>query len=342
MFECKICGYSTDRSTDLERHNKTKRHINKILEHENNAFKCIYCNRTFTAKTNMYRHQKYNCTNIQIGGNQNDNFIKNTQDCALYEDRIKKLEHANEFLQNQNADLLKLTLQNSENAGKSIRGITYAMKHLNNAQQLKLLKKNEAVKLLTYDNNKSKNDTVEIIIVKHRNKLLDKYLGDILVRAYKKDDPEIQSIWNVDTTRLHFILKEKEWTSDNCGIKLTNFVIDPFLKSMETMIHEYCRLHNDERMNFNRYVETNIGDNICTDTNLEFEMFTQKWGFCQEILIDISKKKLHKQILKHISSRLKLSLDTIKDKQTNQDIYVDDKKILTKLCKNAKKTNKNF
>ncbi len=147
-----------------------------------------------------------------------------------------------------------------------------------------------------------KNDTVEIIIIKYKNGLLEKHLGDILIKAYKKDDPLIQSIWGVDTTRLHFILKKEEWTSDNCGIKLTEFVIDPFLESVKKMIDKYCDDNQPNR----------------EDNKSAFDNFTKKWKFCQEILVDISKKKLHKQILKYINPHLKLTPDDIKIKSHNK------------------------
>jgi len=324
MFECKLCGYSTNRSTDMERHNKTKRHINKVSEQPNETFNCAYCDKSFTAKTNMYRHQKYNCTlapnyvPINIKHNEPEQIKKIPNICAdidLYkiieklQEEKKMLENENGNLKGQNDKLINLATHSSKTAEKSVRGITYAMKHLKNAQQLKLLKGNEAMKLLTYDNKKSGNATVEIIIIKHRNKLLEQYLGDILVNAYKTDDPEIQSLWNVDTTRLHFILKEKEWTSDNCGVKITKFVIDPFLKSVQTMINEYCDFQN----------KPGDDENSEGGDNSNFEIFTRKWESCQEILMDISKKKLHKQILKYISSRLKLSA-SVQNKSKKWDI----------------------
>jgi len=347
MFECKLCGYYTERSTDLERHNKTKRHIAKLLEHQNNIFNCSYCDKSFTAKTNMYRHQKYNCNialqknNVVIEKNnvaiQNNTNVLKTQD-DLYK-MIEKLEQETQLLRDENGvlkgkngalkkiedrcaklednndKLLNLATQNSKTAEKSIRGITYAMKHLKNAQQLKLLKGNEAVKLLTYDNNKSKNDTVDVIIIKHKNKLLDRYLGDILIKAYKKNDPEIQSFWNVDPNRLNFILKEEKWTSDNCGIRLTNFIIDPFLKSVDIMIREYCELHNKHKTDSDSdsAVEEDRKKNKSS-----FDLFATKWGYCQEILIDISNKKLHKQLLKYISAPLKLPLGSFKNKQSSE------------------------
>lgn len=321
MFECEICEYNTERSVDFDRHKKSKRHLkneqimNMIISDESieaksmiyGRFVCEECHKIYSTKTNLYRHKRCNCSSIK------HKFMPNN-DKSTYEElyqKIKKLEDKNEQLTNllcKNSDVVakttELALQNSKTAQKSVRGITYAMKHLNNAHQLKLLENKEAVKLLTYDNKKSTNDTVETIIIKYKNKLLDQYLGDILVGAYKKDDPEIQSVWGVDSTRLHFILKQKEWTSDNCGIKLTEIIINPLLKSVEKMIKKYCEK--------DKPIESQDDDGVLIDN------FPKKWGLCQELLIDISKNKLHKQILKYISSRLKLTYDVPTIKQLDE------------------------
>lgn len=296
MFECLLCEYFTDRSTDLERHKKSKKHISN--EKAKNAKRQDFIRRKSTH-------------NDEDSG---DSVTNHTYD-ELYK-QIKKLEDTNDQLTNllcKNTDTLskttELALQTSKTAGKSVRGITYAMKHLNNARQLKLLENKEAVKLLTYDNKKSQNDTVETIIIKYKNKLLDQYLGDILVKAYKTDDPEIQSVWGVDSARLHFILKQKEWTSDNCGIKLTEIIINPLLRSVDKMIKKYCETNKPTN---------DPDDEIDHDsTRSALDKFARKWAICQELLLDISKNKLHKQILKYISSRLKLTYDVPQKKSDN-------------------------
>jgi len=306
MFECLLCEYFTDRSTDLERHKKSKKHINN--------------EQTKTVKRQDFLRRK-----LHNDEDSNDSSNNPTYD-ELYK-QIKKLEDKNDQLSNKNDQLTnllckntdtlskttELALQNSKTAGKSVRGITYAMKHLNNAHQLKLLENKEAVKLLTYDNKKSQNDTVETIIIKYKNKLLYQYLGDILVKAYKTDDPEIQSVWGVDSARLHFILKQKEWTSDNCGIKLTEIIINPLLKSVDKMIKKYCETNKPTNKTDGEIdYETNEANKSLLDK------FTRKWGICQELLLDISKNKLHKQILKYISSRLKLTYDVPPKKSNNE------------------------
>jgi transposase-like protein len=83
-YECRLCNFSTQRKTELERHKITKKHIlcvesNKCVDegivinkskikktniiekkHEDVKFICSECGENFTLKTNMYRHiRKY-------------------------------------------------------------------------------------------------------------------------------------------------------------------------------------------------------------------------------------------------------------------------------------------
>ena len=261
MFECKICNYSTERSADLKRHNKSNKHI---LNEQKIAQKPI------------------------------ENYKK-------LENENNELKNELKEIKNQYGSLVTLALQNSKTAKQSVRGITYAMRHYKSAPDVKLLEGKEAIKLLTYDNKKSPTDTVDIIIKRHRNKKLKEHLGDILIDAYKKDDPKLQSFWGVDTSRLHFILKKTEWTSDKSGINLTKLLIDPFLNKVDEMIRKY--LKDGCKNMIDSYSTTT--DNFPTNVLL-----------CNEILVDISKKTLHKKILKYISPHFELTSCGVNDKQT--------------------------
>lgn len=47
----------------------------------------------------------------------------------------------------------------------------------------------------------------DLIFYYKKNKL-DKYLGDFIVKHYKKDNPELQAMWNSDTERLNYFIRE--------------------------------------------------------------------------------------------------------------------------------------
>jgi hypothetical protein len=268
MFECKICNYFTERSADLRRHNTSNKHI---------------LNEQKTVQKPIEKYKKLESENTEL------------------KNELKEIK-------NQYSSLVNLALQNSKAVKQSVRGITYAMRHYKTAPDVKLLEGNEAIKLLTYDNKKSLADTVDIIIIRHKNKKLKEYLGDILIDAYKKDDPKLQSFWGVDTSRLHFILKRTEWTTDKNGINLTKLLITPFLKKVGEMIHEYMKAGYEYMKN------NNSSDNYSMTSSFPVNVL-----FCNEILANISKKKLHRSILKYISPHFDLSLCDDKKKHTKKN-----------------------
>ena len=141
--------------------------------------------------------------------------------------------------------------------------------------------------------NKDKEKFIEKLVYKHKEKILDDYLGKIIVRHYKKKDPAQQSIFNSDTTRLTYIIRELfsnkkiDWTVDKKGIKTTNYIIRPFLKHIVDLIREYV---NQKTKIDRKNVDTEAL--IANFDNLKF---------ANEILHSIEKNELSESVLKKIS-----------------------------------------
>ena len=83
------------------------------------------------------------------------------------------------------------------------------------------------------------------LVYNFNNNCLHKYLGDFIVKYYKKNDPAQQSLWNSDVSRLTYIIKEllvsKEsiWNHDYKGVQTKNYIVNPLLKHIRTCIDEY-------------------------------------------------------------------------------------------------------
>jgi hypothetical protein len=76
MYTCENCSVGFDAKWKLERHKQNKKGCKKtntipLTETENN--KCVKCNKTFSNKYNLARHQKKICSNI----------IENIEDITL-------------------------------------------------------------------------------------------------------------------------------------------------------------------------------------------------------------------------------------------------------------------
>lgn len=143
------------------------------------------------------------------------------------------------------------------------------------------------------DKGREKEKFVEKLLYKHRENILVDYLSRIIVRYHKKKDPSQQSIFNSDTTRLTYIVRELfsnkkiDWRVDKKGIKTTNYIIRPLLKHIDELIREYI----DQK--------TTIDRKTVTTEQLIRNFDNLKSG--NEILHSIEKNELSENILKKIS-----------------------------------------
>ena len=99
----------------------------------------------------------------------------------------------------------------------------------------------EAKKLLKCDKDDS---LTENLLIEYREDRPDKFIGDIIVGHYKKEDPNQQSIWNSDASRLSFLIKDiigekSKWIKDNEGVKLRQLVIKPITALIEDFIKDW-------------------------------------------------------------------------------------------------------
>lgn len=291
MYHCKICNYNTPDKCNYQKHTNTKKHKDKIQELtdllaeyqnpiqtiEENVFKCPYCNNHYANSGNLSRHKTL---------------------CAEKQQLIDKINNQAELLKQKEETIVILTDEVKylqlllENAGSliktSVHAISYAMAHYKNAPVLETLKDCSVLKY-----NQTDTDFIENLVVEYKNKLLPSYLGDFIIKTYKKDDPTQQSIWNSDTNRLTYIVKElinttnTDWQVDKKGIKITKYIIEPMLTYIENLIRSYI-------------------ENFDTHTNLykpkEAEYKMMKLKYATDIIKIIEDRVLHDDILKYISS----------------------------------------
>jgi hypothetical protein len=71
------------------------------------------------------------------------------------------------------------------------------------------------------------------VITLHKDGELNRYLGKLLLKNYKKSDPKQQSLWNSDTGRLSYVVRtlagdKPTWIADKKAIQLKDN-INPLL-----------------------------------------------------------------------------------------------------------------
>jgi hypothetical protein len=178
---------------------------------------------------------------------------------------------------------------------KTSSTLNYVIKHFNNAPPIELIEGKNITQQITYTGS-NKRSQEDIILFNYKSKNLDQFLGDLIIKTYKKDKPEDQSFWATDSSRFSFIIRQliggtktKEWSMDKSGIKITALIIDPFLDEVREMLIEYNK-------NGCKFVESlkNINDN----TKI---LKLRDMHLSQEIILLIKQKDLHKSILKYIT-----------------------------------------
>lgn len=324
MYECNGCNYITDKPCNLERHNNSKKHNKMVLANiDKNKTHCKHCNKSFTTKTSMYRHIRLYCKmtnknmddyNDDLDSNDSDNNVSDNENnivtktninkqkdkISISMDEYMKLKQSNNALLIQNEKLIDLASKTTESniihaksTKKSINMMSHAIKHFANAPPMKKLEGKHAMKLLSFDN-KSKYSIEDIIIYHHHAGTLQNYFGDMLVKEYKTKNPDTQSIWTTDTSRLCFIIKQiiketgdDKWMTDRSGITLTKLIIFPLLAKVKDIMTVYIKTIGTNAI-ANCEINNTINDmkNIC---------------YAQEIMLSITKQELDKNILKYIA-----------------------------------------
>lgn len=264
---------------------------------KNEKFKCKFCNKEFKFHQNMYRHQKYRCKTNKL---ENDNSLK----------------EENKELKKQNNKLLNLATSNADVAKKSMSVMNYALKNYNDAPPIGLLEDdqfNKMSELLTHDEKgKKKTDksTEEILIFHHRHDTLNKVLGDLIVKIYKKENPDKQSVWSSDISRLTFIVKDivgktknSKWITDKKGLHFTQVIINPLLDKIKTLLMEYVF---DCGNKINKITSKHKLEEI--EENKTRSLLSQMQEANLTILT-IKLGKIHGEILKYIAPYFNLKVD---------------------------------
>jgi len=134
----------------------------------------------------------------------------------------------------------------SKQAG-AIDNMTYTFKDICNkmtsAPSLELNRNN--IRAIIYQN-RTDDDFVDHILFQYKHDNFVKYLGDGIRVAFVTDDPEKQSIWSTDVTRLNFIIrsilrKKPIWLNDSKGEEIKEILINPLLDEIASIVNDYLK-----------------------------------------------------------------------------------------------------
>lgn len=256
-YICDTCNYQTDIKRNFERHQKSVKH-NKNLN-SGDFFECPYCDSKYLKASGLSRHRqacmiiykdkhKNEITNLQ---NEHKLQLKDkNNEIALLKLKLEDMQlmlDMKDTCNNKTLDILvdenkfhKQLVTNSNRAAESsMSAIAYAKKYFPNAKPLVEYTDMEALKT------EPKYGIAETMIFYDQNNQISEVIGKIILNKYKEENPDLQSLWNTDFTRVVYIVVEgegdnKHWVVDKGGVKVKELIIGPILSHIRIKLNDYC------------------------------------------------------------------------------------------------------
>lgn len=304
-YVCNICNYGTDRQFCYKKHLTTMKHVKKVEENNkatfhapgkllvdsSNTFKCPYCNNIYTRANNLTRHKQICADNFGENGN------KKVQVLEAKNNELAKEIQLHQKLNKQQQDEINHLKTLINNAGAviktSVSALSFVAQNYGDAPVLKKIKDYSYLQEINADDSDDDElDLTQQILNHHKDKTIVKYLGDIIVEAYKTEDPTKQSIWNSDSVRLTYMIRElinkkPDWTVDKKGVKTTKYIIEPLLEYIRQLMADF--------------MENNRLENYLDDSDWKMRRRMENLKASSEICFNIKNKSLEEQILKYIA-----------------------------------------
>lgn len=326
-YVCDLCDYSTTRKYNYDVHMKSKKHLDKNINislsskktKNTESFVCNLCNREYNYNRSYLRHIK-DCEKTMLSNINNEyTKLKGINDNLVLEinhltesknSQIKKLNSEINDLRNLIEYFKGILGTTTETLDKSVTAYKLAVLRFPNPVLLGppinyelLIHNEEYPKLKNHKRSKDNDKLVDTLTYEYSKKRLPKYIGDFIVRCYKKegDDIKNQSMWNSDTSRLNYIIateinKENMWDIDKKGTKVKNLVIIPTFNKIKPILKEF--------------VDTESSKNINNMKNwTEKRLILDKIKYASEIIKEIDEDTLSNAILKYIAPYFYLNKD---------------------------------
>ncbi len=291
-FNCISCNYATDIKSNFKKNNSTEKHIQKCkltgqldddlqnvnidvnivnpnvnldvntsMEKSYNALlksisddikvsKCDTCDFESPHRSSLSRHKK------KCEGKTNNCNTMIQEFTKQLEEKNKKIEELTTTETNRLKEEVKYLKTLVSSAGtivnKSVSALSYIATNYKNAPPLKSLPN-----YLSLEADKENNVIMSKLMYHHNHDTVGEYLGDFIIKNYKKEDPAEQSIWNSDCGRLTYIIRDiinnkSDWTVDKKGLKTDNYIIDPLLKFIRKLLGEFIDENNIKIQNSNK------------------------------------------------------------------------------------------
>lgn len=246
-FNCVVCNYNTNECSKYNRHILSDKHIKNMKT----IYICEKCNYSTINKVNYQRHlttkKHLNINSIQFnsfipiqdvidkvkdGVKQEVEKIHNKKTEELLNE-IQKLKELNERNTNKINDTNNKNTQKIVKEARIIKRsiLTILNTHFKDSPSIDYIKQIPFIKELEKEYNAKVNDSSDILFIRifqdYEKKKLIKTLSDLILKFVKKDDHQIQSIFNIDSSRANFATKIDDfWMNDKKGMQLRKYTIN--------------------------------------------------------------------------------------------------------------------
>jgi hypothetical protein len=163
-----------------------------------------------------------------------------------------------------------------------------------------MLESDDVTRLLTYAE-LGKHSLEYVIAFQQEKYLLDEFLGEFILKEFKKSDAKKQQIWISDIPRLKFIVRgalnqdESVWHPDKKGIVLTKNIITPMLNDIFILMENYVAV-----------CKTNIKN---AEFDYQRENIHKQSENALSVIYEINQKILHRKILLYIAPYFQLEIE---------------------------------
>jgi len=221
-FICTNCEKSLSNKFSLERHNE-----------KCNVFYCHHCDEIFNSEHKFKNHVRENL--IEVINYYRKNFICQMNENKQLNDRIKEVNKKNKELKkelNYKDDFIK---DYKKIANSSSKVLDFLIKNYPSAPRIKSLKDSYTK---DKDDKMSISDYGNMMVTKYTKNQFSMYIGDKIIDRYKKEDPEEQSMWSSDISRITYYKKLDEWEIDKHGTYIMENIITPMINREKTKIRK--------------------------------------------------------------------------------------------------------
>lgn len=271
---------------------------------------CEVCQKTYKSRQNLWDHKQTKGCKKRHEEHENQLKINSLQEqineMKKQMNKISTNKKTNQIINNNNCSNNNNTT-NIINNDNSINVLNYVVNAFSDTLPLKKITNVEISKMLEITDNKY---TIVDYIAHHYIKYdLDAFFGKIIIKAYKKENPEEQQFWTSSTHYLTFIVrqllnKKPIWFKDREGTCVNDHIINPFLLEVKKILQDYCK---------------SIAFLIVGKSIEDIERIQENGYNVIKIIREINTNTLHKQILKYIAPEFQITgdIDLIENVETS-------------------------